>query len=313
MGSRSEAQNWLRNGKLHFSASHLVRVTAILKELDREFGKMPLAALTPDVLSKYQQSERAKGLKSATVNRKTEVVMAVLNFAVKQRRIAYNPCVGFQKFRSERLEMRFWTEQEVASFLEYTDRMHFFGGESRWVHIVYLLAICSGLRAGEIWGLKAQDISPDGKVIRVQRQYNRVTKEMCLTKSRKSRTVPCPQFLHFELVSWIQREKILGDQTLFSNRQGKPICHDNFADRNFAKDLEAWGGKRIRFHDLRHTATTLLISKGVDIKTVKEICGHSDISTTMNYIHLVGGSIERVSEMYSSVEGLLSVKKKEVS
>ena len=54
----------------------------------------------------------------------------------------------------------------------------------------------------------------------------------------------------------------------------------------------------IRFHDLRHTATTLMISRGIDIKTVKEVCGHADISTTMNYVHMVAGSVERLSEIF---------------
>ncbi|MFN8845813.1 MAG: tyrosine-type recombinase/integrase, partial [Bdellovibrionales bacterium] len=85
----------------------------------------------------------------------------------------------------------------------------------------------------------------------------------------------------------------------FRNEKGLPICHDNFSDRQFAKDLKAWGGKRIRFHDLRHTSTTLMIANGVDIKTVKEICGHADITTTMNYVHLLSGSIANVSKVFS--------------
>lgn len=62
--------------------------------------------------------------------------------------------------------------------------------------------------------------------------------------------------------------------------------------------MRDWGGKRIRFHDMRHTAATLMISSGVDLKTVKEICGHSDIQTTMNYAHLVSGSIEHVARSF---------------
>jgi site-specific recombinase XerD len=50
---------------------------------------------------------------------------------------------------------------------------------------------------------------------------------------------------------------------------------------------------------MRHTATTLLISSGVDLKTVKEICGHADIATTMNYVHMVSGAIEKVALNFS--------------
>jgi site-specific recombinase XerD len=69
--------------------------------------------------------------------------------------------------------------------------------------------------------------------------------------------------------------------------------------RRFKKDLELWGGKPIRFHDLRHTAATLLISSGIDLKTVQEICGHEDITTTMRYTHLIADNIKKVADLFS--------------
>lgn len=100
-----------------------------------------------------------------------------------------------------------------------------------------------------------------------------------------------------ELINLIHGQE--GESPVFRNERGNPIDHDNFVDRRFDKDVKEWGGRRIRFHDLRHTATTLLIAAGIDIRTVKEICGHSDIKTTMNYIHLVPGQIEKVAECFS--------------
>ena len=73
----------------------------------------------------------------------------------------------------------------------------------------------------------------------------------------------------------------------------------HFAKRVYIADLKKWGGREIRFHDIRHTATTLLIANGVDIKTVKEICGHADIATTMNYVHMISGSINKVAQTFS--------------
>ena len=63
--------------------------------------------------------------------------------------------------------------------------------------------------------------------------------------------------------------------------------------------MSLWGGRRIRFHDLRHTATTLMIGNGVDLKTVKEICGHKDIATTMGYTHLLGDNLKNVARSFS--------------
>jgi site-specific recombinase XerD len=88
------------------------------------------------------------------------------------------------------------------------------------------------------------------------------------------------------------------DETLFMTLARTPVDHDKF-QKIFKADLKALGGKVIRFHDMRHTATTLLIASGVDLKTVQSICGHEDIKTTMNYVHLIGDRIKEVAKTFS--------------
>ena len=83
------------------------------------------------------------------------------------------------------------------------------------------------------------------------------------------------------------------------NELRNPVCHENFMKRQFLVDVKAWGGRSIRFHDLRHSATTMMIAGGIDLKTVKEICGHADIATTMTYVHLISGAVERVAQVFS--------------
>lgn len=295
---KEEAEYWLADGELRFSKGHLIRSRGVLKELYPKFGNLTLDRFTPELLSKYQQSEKAKGLSNSTVNRKTEIITAILNCSAKHRRIPFSPAKGFSKLKKSSTEMSFWNENEAFSFLHHINEVYPSHHEKRWVYIVYLLALNAGLRAGEIWGLQPMDISQDGKSLWIRRQFNRVTLDFGQTKGKKSRFVPCPTILLDELRRWIGKKKIKPDDVLFSNEQGKPICHDNFSDRQFGKDLKVWGGRRIRFHDLRHTATTLMISRGIDIKTVKEVCGHADISTTMNYVHMVAGSVERLSEIF---------------
>jgi integrase len=295
---REEAEYWLNDGQLRFSQGHVIKARAVLKELEPKFGDLSIEKFTPELLSRYQQSEKAKGLANNTVNRKTEIIMAILNCSTKHRRIPFSPAKGFQKLRSEAQEMSFWNESEALSFLASVESRYPSQHEKRWVYIAYLLALNSGLRAGELWGLKPIDLSQDGKSLWIRRQFNRVTRDFSPTKGKKARYVPCPAFVTEELRKWIAKNGIRPDDTVFRTEQGKPICHDNFSDRQFHKDLKHWAGRTIRFHDLRHTATTLMISRGIDIKTVKEVCGHADISTTMNYVHLVGGSVERLSEIF---------------
>lgn len=136
-------------------------------------------------------------------------------------------------------------------------------------------------------------------LLHIQRQFNTVIRDFGPVKGKKPRYVPCNSILRDELKRLIQKDRLSHDQTFFHTETGTPIDHDNFTDRYFEKDVAGAGVKRIRFHDLRHTGTTLMIAGGLDVKTVKEICGHIDISTTMRYVHLLGDSIRNVARTYS--------------
>ncbi len=75
------------------------------------------------------------------------------------------------------------------------------------------------------------------------------------------------------------------DDLFFVTEEGNLVGHDNF-QRRFQKALEPWGGKAIRFHDLRHTTATLVISSRIDLRTVQELLGHANLSTTQIYTHI---------------------------
>jgi integrase len=274
-----------------------------------KYGDLPVARISPEVITKFQRDEKAKGLEDATVNRKCQIILAILNYAVKQRRIPFNPDQGYSKLREAQKETEFWSKDEAISFLTLMNERYPRDHKKRWVYVAYLVALNTGMRAAEIWGLKPEDLSPIANVITVRRQLNRISQEMAPTKSRRGRIVPCSSEVAEEL-RWLiarNKERTTPNETeaesetttIFCNERGQPVNHDNFFDRVWKKDLKVWGGRSIRFHDLRHTATTLMIASGVDIKTVKEICGHADIATTMNYVHLVASAVEKVPLLFS--------------
>lgn len=294
-----EAHYWLEDGRFRFAQSHVKRMDGVFNEILPKFGKLTIDKFTPELLGQYQRDEKKKGKANATVNRKTDAIMAILNHSVKHRRIPFNPANGFRKLSKDHVEMSFWDSTEAASFLGCMNELYPKGSAQRWVYVAYLLALNTAMRAGEIWGLQPIDLNEDGETIMIRRQFNRVTNDFGPTKGKRMRTAPCPAILRDELKELIERNKVGKTQTIFQNEQGNPICHDNFTDRQFAKDLKRWGGRKIRFHDMRHTATTLLIANGVDVKTVKEICGHADIATTMNYVHMISGSINKVAQTFS--------------
>ncbi len=291
------AIKWLEDGKIRFSPSHVVRVSVVLKKILPVWGDYTLDKFTPDFINAYQRQEKELGLKNETINKQVQVIASVLNFSVKQKAIPFNPTNGYQKLKVGGGEMFFWSQQEAQSFLKFTDIRYPKGSKRRWIYGVYLLALNTGLRAGELWGLKVLDISAETKRILIRRQFERVIYNYAPTKGRNTRAVPANENVISELVE-ITRG-FAHDSPVFRNEQGKPIHHDNFIGRKFDKDLKDWGGRAIRFHDLRHTAITLLMGAGIDIRTIKDISGHADIKTTMNYIHLIPGQLENVAKTFS--------------
>ncbi len=317
---RVESENWLDNLKLRVSPGHYLRAKEVIKNVNELYGDLEPNKINADFLTALQhklKSRRKKGVKSdwsnCSVNRYTECITAALNFAVSQRRIPYNPAVGFKKLPKNSNEMLFWEENEARSFLTWASGHHSewsnqHRAEGRKTYIAYLLALNTGMRAGEIWGLKPRDLvfrdDGGGDTIFVRRQFLYADRKFGPLKGTlkanrdKSRHVPCSPGLRKELETLIKFNKTGPDQTIFHSVFGNPIHHKSFRDR-FMRDLKRWGGRKIRFHDLRHTAATLMLSQGVDVKTVSDILGHEDIKTTMIYVHLLGDRIKQVSKMFS--------------
>jgi len=333
-----EAAYWLENAKIRFKPSHILRAEGILNELLPALGHLSPDKIGPGLLSSLQrQIKGTQFLKSqkcrnkvewsdfkddgtkrrrrkkkpslevpkfpsnATVNRKIEIVTTVLNYSAKQKRIPFNPCANFQKLPDDSVEKEFWERTEAESFLSFANKKYPAGSKLRWRYVAYLTALNCALRAGEIWGLQPRDISADTLLIR--RQYERTTRGFAFLKSKDGRDslrrTPCNADLRKELLLLVTLSNIQPDETVFMTDDRKPICHDNFRQRIFEKDMKEWGGRRIRFHDLRHTSITLLIASGFDIKTVQTICGHRNISTTMRYVHMLGGMVSEVARTFS--------------
>jgi integrase len=315
-----EAENWLEDLKLRSAPGHYRRSLDNIQDFKKTYGNLEPNKITPEFLTGLQRKLKNRPGKklgsfwsNSSVNRYTESVCAVLNFSAEQKRIPFSPVAGFKKLPRNSTEMLFWDEQEAGSFLawastKYTDPSHKSKFKARKNYVAYLLALNTGMRAGEIWGLKPYDLmfneEGKGSTIFVRRQFNRITQEFMPLKGEmssdkdKSRHVPCPKELRGEFEKLIQFNRIRGDLPIFQSISGTPVDHDSFSDR-FDRDVKSWGGRRIRFHDLRHTAATLMLAKGIDVKTVKEILGHEDISTTMLYVHLLGERIKQVSQSFS--------------
>lgn len=297
----SEAEHWLKKKGGDFTEGYFRVINPGLNKIRNLYGHFPISRFTPGLLFEFRLLMKDQGLSGATQNRYCDLITRIINFSFKQKRINFNPVVGYEKGKENQTEMQFWDEGEVISFLNLADKKYPRGSKKRWIYAVYLLALETGARAREIWGFKILDIPKTGTKIKILRQAlgaNRFT----ATKGKDSRFVPFSFGLREEIESLLndELEELDSNWTIFRSKVNTPIDHDNFSERVFEKDIEESGARRIRFHDLRHTAITLMVKKGVLLPMIQKIAGHKDIKTTMRYVHVLGKDIDDIG----AIQGL---------
>jgi integrase len=175
----------------------------------------------------------------------------------------------------------------------------------RW-YPIYVLAIYTGMRKGEILGTHRNDVDLARGVVNVRHQITQVQgvgsviSEPKTERSRRQITLPV------FAVTVLRRhiESLEGNQSLlFTTSTGKPISSRNVV-RHFKSVIESQKLPDIRFHDLRHTHATLLLSAGTHPKVVQERLGHSQISLTLDTYSSVIPSMQR--DVADQFEALLS-------
>ncbi|TKH73217.1 tyrosine-type recombinase/integrase, partial [Bacillus cereus] len=217
------------------------------------------------------------------------ILKSALNLAVKQNIISRNPADFAEIPKKEKTPIQTWTEEEVKKFLAHSQ-------ESRY-HIGYLLAITTGMRLGEVLGLRWQDIDFEKHTVTINQTsgHDNKIKKTAKTNSSK-RTIPVPN----ETIAALKKHKILInkeklrfgsaylDQDLINcNEFGRIIKRAHFR-KSFIRMTHIVGIKEIKFHDLRHTHATLLLKQGVNPKIISERLGHTDISMTLSvYSHVL--------------------------
>ncbi len=176
------------------------------------------------------------------------------------------------------------------------------------LHAVYVLAVATGLRQGELLGLHWEDVDMKQGALTVRRQLSEEGGVLQFTEPKTAkgrRRVELPEFATAALHE--HRKRMLAAGTpgplVFCDTEGNPIRKRNLLRRSFQPLLQRAELPKIRFHDLRHTAATLLLSQGVHPKIVQERLGHAQISLTLDTYSLVLPSMQK--EAAAKLDSLL--------
>jgi integrase len=222
-----------------------------------------------------------------------DVMSGPMGYAVDEELIPGNPVAGILKRlqleRDKRITVEPMNEQEVDLFLD-TCFKHF---REYWEF--FLCAFRTGMRMGELLGLKWGDIDWNQKLIKVERSYKRGRFDK--TKTGRVRRVDMSDQLIFSLKLLLtarKREALklgMGEPVeIIFHRNGEPM-EQNYIRRVFKRVLKKAGIRNMRFHDIRHTFASLLLSQGESPVYVKEQLGHSSIQITVDiYGHLIPSS-----------------------
>ena len=244
-------------------------------DLQRLYKKL----LSDGRVDRIESKKQPKGLSAKTVRNIHQIISSALKLAVEQKLIARNPAEGCALPKAERKEMQTLPVEQLTSFLR--------EAKDSGVFALYYIDLTTGLRRGELLGLKWSDIDLEKGDLRVQRQIGRIDGkiiEMPLKTKNAYRTLP----LSADAINVLkmQKCKVGNSEWVFPSPSGGPMSPDSVLHM-LHRVLKRAGLPSIRFHDLRHTFATLALQNGVDVKTVSGMLGHFSAGFTLDtYAHV---------------------------
>ncbi len=284
--------DWLNNNQASLRPKTADQYKRIIeKHILPHIGEVKLKDLRLDYLEEFYASLLTAGVGVRTVRLVHGVLHRSLEKAVRYGLVMRNPVQGASLPRYRHAEMMVLDETQVSQLL-----VSVIGCRNE---ALYHLAVTTGMRQGEIFGLKWSDLQWVSGRLYVQRQVQQVRGKTWDTVEPKTRSgkrvIKLGEGTLQKLREHKERQeverKVAGDlwqdlDFIFSSSVGTPIDASNLR-LDFHKVLDRAGLPKIRFHDLRHTAASLMLNHGVPVIVVSKMLGHSKPSITMDiYGHL---------------------------
>lgn len=268
-------------------------------------GEVRLNKLNKPLLQKTVSKMIKDGKSAYTIKFSLEILGFAMDKAVEWDMLTKNPTKGLELPKQETMEKAIWTDEELMQFLEINkDDKHI---------LIYLLAITTGMRRGEILALQWDDIDFDSKTISIKRTLTSEVRIKTAKTQNSIRTINVPTFIMHDL----RKHKIKQAEDLLASRMVNPnkIVFFNKATQgyfwpqsilsHFKILCKKANVPAINIHRLRHLHVSMLYAEGIDIKTIQKRVGHANIATTMNiYAHLMDNPDQ---EAAAKIENRLSL------
>lgn len=274
---------------------HIIRT-----KLSPYFGKLKMCNITAQQIITWQnellnhKDENGKSYSPVYLKTVHNQLSAILNHAVRYYNLRENPCkkagsMGKKKNR----EMLFWTKEE---YLKFADAMM----DKPLSFYAFEMLYWCGIREGELLALTPADFDFIKGTVTINKSYQRLNRQDVITtpKTEKSnRTIKMPQFLTDEIQDYLKMLYDIGENDrMFTVTK-------SYLHREMDRGAKEAGVKRIRIHDIRHSAVSLLIDMGFSATAIADRVGHESIDITYNYAHLFPSKQTEMAEKLNMERG----------
>ena len=304
---------WFENHKAGLKPRTIYQYRRVMENyLIRYLGDVRLNQLTATRIAAHYQDLERKGIGLRSIELSHAVLHVALKGAIRDGYLKDNPASVVKVPRREPTEKEVWNQREVQQFL-------MTAGISPY-YALYRLALTTGMRQGELLGVRWSDLSWNTGTLQIKQQVAQIRGEGWDFVSPKSQSSRRSIKVKGRTLAVLREQKEYvrelrkqaGDQwqehdLVFPSSVGTPINPSNLR-RDHKKLMDHADVKRIRFHDMRHTAASLMLNNDIAPIIVSKILGHSRPSTTMNiYGHLIPGMQDEAAHLMDELTALHSV------
>jgi integrase len=279
------ADRWLavKEPKLAPSTVELYRYL-LRRHVRPRFVDVAVGRITAVDVQDWLADLHAGDLSPNTVAKAYRVLRGSLDAAVDAGLIKHSPCSLKGAGTERHEEMRIATPEQVAAVAE--------AAGPRWEALI-VTAAYSGLRWGELAGLRPCDVDLEAGTIQVVRKLEEVNGRLSYGPPKTAaghRTVGIPSFVALSIARHLELHAEAGQEGLvFPAAEGGPMRRSNFRRRVWEPSTKAADVHGLRFHDLRHTAATLAAASGTSLKALMARIGHASAAAALRYQHVIDG------------------------
>ena len=281
------AETWLTR-QVHLKPSTRSRYRTIVRvHIEPAFGATGLAQIEHSAVAAWIVDLLDDGIAAPTVRHIHRVLHMILNAAIDDGRLARNPASRVKLPHVRSRDKRFLSHEQVAALADAAGEDHL---------IIRVLAYC-GLRFGELAALRVRDVDPLRRRLQIEVSATEVDGRMVFgtPKSHQCRSVPVPRSLMTDLAAVCAGKS--PDELVFTAPKGGVLWLRNWRRRVFDPAVAAAGLGQLSPHELRHTAASLAVAAGANVKAVQRTLGHASAAMTLDvYSGLFDDDLDAVAD-----------------